>query len=735
MVELRNAVACVKGVGTGFEAGTAFFIDNDGTLLTCFHLVKDQERGRPIKSLTVVFNKQEYPAECIWPSSSSPDEVKMADKVDMAVLRLKDGKPSEALVLPLGEWRYDKQQSCEFKTFGFRESRIFEGLPAAGTIGEYVTLVSSGVELLQLESEAIGKQTLRGGMSGSPVYHEASGRVVGIISERYVNETREETIPFAVPIEKIGELYLYVQFFLHKEYIIRQLEHIEGILFNEPFTDFYNSLPFFELPKCTSLEDMSMNFLKWARSGDEIYNLVNWIKDNYYISIYKKIILPDKYLFNFVNRKDERSEACGNNAAQYILFDAPAGYGKTELLRAIEHEHAKAGWCCIHIKKLSVMDLIYSLAECIDDQKELVKFIENVVSEDFSDRFKLNHRIIFIIDNIEKFPIEEIDSFLNKSLPTMQRVLPNFRVRMAGRYIGGIWDGKAREIPLLVRPLSPFQFRHVRATVQPYFSEKNETALDLFAAQIMHITGGHPRLMAQIINQDIFKSDPIAVFQKCHEEQILESAREIRKSIPDKLKNIFDVLSVFRRYNHRILKEIIKFNLIEWQDDVNELEDALTSTYLVKRKNGFIQDEIVRRLLAIRLRLEENECFLDLCWCARDIYQADLQNSISRPEIIAIEGMYQELQLGCSDNPANREKLYCHFFADDGILRNYLELLIKYPDGVDNIINLKSRLEDEKREWEFRFMVNFCLRGEQFNEEPYEQLCKQIEKFYKEPRG
>ncbi len=239
--------------------------------------------------------------------------------------------------------------------------------------------------------------------------------------------------------------------------------------------------------------------------------------------------------------------------------------------------------------------------------------------------------------------------------------------------------------------------------------------------------------MAQIIDtMPQAEEEQLTVFQHRYKNVILDAANKILEDIPACLQNVFDVLSVFRRYNFRLLKKIIQNGLIEWNGNAFVLEKELLSTYLVKRENGFITDEITRRLLAVRLRLEDKDWFLLLCEKARDIYQEDLQNAVSSPEIIAIEGLYQELQLGYCDEVEGREKLRERFFAYNGILRKYLTLLTKHSDHADNFANLITRLQDEESEWEFRFAVNFCLRGEQYSEDHYEQLCRQVESFAKE---
>jgi hypothetical protein len=262
----------------------------------------------------------------------------------------------------------------------------------------------------------------------------------------------------------------------------------------------------------------------------------------------------------------------------------------------------------------------------------------------------------------------------------------------------------------------------------------------LCAAHLMHITGGHPGCMAKIMERTEFVTPVEECFEKYEDrdEEIVKAvAQDIRKSIPDPLRNTFDVLSIFRRYNCCLLQKIIDEKLIEYKGDVKSLEEDLTSTYLVRRKSdGFIQDEIARRLLAIRLYRDEPDHFNTLCKKAKQIYEQDLQDSQKptyRPELIALEGLYQELQIVYYQGEqtlAERKHLYKAFFADNGILRRYLKILAGKPDVSDIRGNFITLLEDKDGDWEFQFTVNFFLRDEHYNDNPYEEMLRQVKSFF-----
>jgi hypothetical protein len=51
------------------------------------------------------------------------------------------------------------------------------------------------------------------------------------------------------------------------------------------------------------------------------------------------------------------------------------------------------------------------------------------------------------------------------------------------------------------------------------------------------------------------------------------------------------------------------------------------------------------------------------------------------------------------------------------------------PDPKDVMEDFKTLLKDERRNWEFQFALNFFLRGDQYDNEPYEEMLKQVAAF------
>ncbi|MEA3339152.1 MAG: trypsin-like peptidase domain-containing protein, partial [Chloroflexota bacterium] len=502
--KLKQNVALVRGE----MAGTGFFIGSDGSLLTCFHVVGNQETGNLTdRPLTVTYNTVEYPAECIC-TPSNPRTL------DVAVLRLADGKlPPGAALLPLGKWKSDSGQKSQFRTFGFRPPDVVNGLHARGKIRGRIS-TKHGMQLLQFSSEAVGAEEIRQGMSGAPVYHDATGQVVGMVV-LLIKETGE-TIPCAVPIEAIADIWLPVKERLRETELLQQLLKVfqPGEWFTaKTFKSFYESLPSSRLVKYDELgEDKPQALLEQLRGQRErVYDFVNCIRAKRPdIPLTELIDLPPVQRINFVNRKDELEETCERYALPYILFEAPAGYGKTELLKAIEQRHFRDDWLSIYVETsqntVTAVDLANQVAARAGYSQDLshlpdTRAVGYTLAGFLDDRLTSLHApgVILLIDSIERLPEGEIDAFVNHFLFAVHSVLHkvNLRVHLAGRYIGSTWEKRAREFQFTVKPLTPFHFRYVKDTVRSLLPSQEK--LDLYAAHLMHVTGGHPGCMAKII--------------------------------------------------------------------------------------------------------------------------------------------------------------------------------------------------------------------------------------------
>jgi hypothetical protein len=195
---------------------------------------------------------------------------------------------------------------------------------------------------------------------------------------------------------------------------------------------------------------------------------------------------------------------------------------------------------------------------------------------------------------------------------------------------------------------------------------------------------------------------------------------------PDSLLSTLQTLSVFRRYGPWLLRALLDRELVQLgieceEDEEYALEGMLLETYLLERKGGFLQNDISRRLFAIHLRSIEPERFQELCQMGLTLYEDYLHSqNLRRPEIVAVEWIYQEVQYEYHVEGKQGNTLL------EGVLektRSALEILKTTWDsreiGPDFIAALRE-------DWELQFMVNYFSSEDVYSYEPYGELISSV---------
>ena len=755
----QNVVAVLRN---GTIAGTGFFVDRDGSILTCFHVVRDTSTGYLTdQPLSIRFNGVNYPVECIFHSF-----------IDVAVLRLVSRElPNQAMLLPLGKWDADSIVSRTFVSYGYKLAETFDGIYTRSTVVSRTPIELKGrrgVRFLQLASEDLSRDEVGRGMSGAPVYLEETKQIVGVIATRSRHEGKDLAIPLALPMDEIARIWSPVRARLQQDELARQIGSLVIAFKTDPklellLQNFVDSLAgTSDFPEYSTLEgDKWQTAIEQLRSRGLIYDLFSYMKKANVIASKKFFddMLSNAYTkgseIKFVNREDALSLA-DSYGPHYLLFDAPAGYGKTELLWEIEQRYLLKGWICCYIETAQTLATALDLVQTLARSANLFRQLPDLTNLHFSGQFiasMLKGRvelagaqgIVLPIDSIERLPDEERNNFRDHFLRYLiagfadkasGKQSTSLRIVLAGRYLSPDWKKTDWAFPLEVKSLKPFNYDIVLTAIR---NNRGGYQGDLksWAAHLVYMTGGHPRCIAETLPlMESMQSieEHFASHHEAYRDVVLPIINEVRSSIPEHLQDIFDRLSVFRRYNIRLLRSIIDAEVIRYGDNAVKLQQELTSTYLVNRRNKFIQDEIVRRLLAIRLRWTNPDLFLWLCERARNIYKSDLDGMYSDPEDIMVEAVYQELQLAyyqSKQDPEAREHLRRAFLGENGVVQQYIRVLAAKPnlDHDDIKLNLKEMLTGKSNDWEFRFAVNFFLRSDHYTDKPFEEMMHYIDQF------
>jgi hypothetical protein len=169
------------------DLGTGTIVRTEGIIATCFHVIKNVLKHDQSNTSAVTF-------KIYFPSNPNTGEIEAKifenlfnEKYDIAFLQLSSKTlPEDTKPAPLSS---EIQPGVLFKSFGFRQSQDYKGLPAKGMIDTTVLqkLKKSSktneekeetIEVIKLDSSEISE-----GMSGAPIYDTQQEKVVGIASK------------------------------------------------------------------------------------------------------------------------------------------------------------------------------------------------------------------------------------------------------------------------------------------------------------------------------------------------------------------------------------------------------------------------------------------------------------------------------------------------------------------------------------------------------------------------
>jgi hypothetical protein len=459
-------------------------------------------------------------------------------------------------------------------------------------------------------------------------------------------------------------------------------------------------------------------------------------------------------VIKFVNRDWELRKITNKYGPTYVLLVGPMGFGKTRLLEEVKFNLEKQNWSCINID-LSIKRkcrLFHEITDCFLDIFGKDNFREfnlenpedagSEIAYHIEQFTRRNHNkgILIQIDGAETIDINLAKELLNHFIPSFADTISQasdplqLRFLISGRYEILTWENFHSKIPLSKIILTPFSFEFIIQTVENVdslkelnrdYSYKNE-----FSAWLMYFTGGHPKCMAEIINNEYgLRINTILRRQGVlYNDIICPVIEDLKKNIYGELQsasNILMILSVVRKFNGLMLKYLIQKDIIKLSEDqqhINlwQLEEMLLQTYLIRRNEGFLQDDIARRLLSNELRIENLNLFLKICYHAIIFYEDRLsQTETHRRDIIAVELLFQKMQYIAYKENANKEL----FFRQVDVVLNDLVLLSEHAivDGFKQLLNI---------DWEFRFNFNYLFRNNTYEDDhPFGELIERVTMF------
>jgi len=444
---------------------------------------------------------------------------------------------------------------------------------------------------------------------------------------------------------------------------------------------------------------------------------------------------PNQLSIEFVNRAYELDLLCKPGAPRFVLVNGAAGYGKTYLLRKVKetYEKEREGW------KTASIDLTKDPQMTSEDCQLAWSCIANAVAQQWLSSqdempaisveageaaiigalvpslVRQRANILLLFDNIEVLPpttsawLKRLVYDLDRGVKLARREL---RVIFAGRYVGDWGEGTPYALSTL--SLSPFNLVIVRTMVEQVVQTPTEPVepdyLDDLAWWILHISGGHPRGICEVLQVikaagSIFPDLEFAflnmqftcngrqdvLFRLCIEPII----DKLLQSVESRLRAVLASISPIRRFDQELLDTLLAQDIIaapgyqsSWR-----LIRALLQTHLISPPTAgdpMFSDQIVRRMLAMQMQIQDPDRWRQINKRVLDVFHnwalgsgpSDAQ--VRRTAII--ESLYHALQLEPQDAMA------------DAIQERLVQRLDEYLAGIQNmrdILQLHNALSQD----------------------------------------
>ena len=454
--------------------------------------------------------------------------------------------------------------------------------------------------------------------------------------------------------------------------------------------------------------------------------------------------------FVFVNRQEEVDNILSSLHPPYCIIDAPAGYGKTELMRELRRRFTERGWVASlvsletatssHVEVVRALARGLSLRAQIDSAQPWISLIAALRTERLEEILQVGIVLLIDFKNPNETLVREL---INEHIPRMHNSLRTlssfdggnrpFRVIVAGRHLAPIAT-TCQALKLGSYCLTPFSYHTVCSSTALHLKGTKQSVVRSVAAHLMHYTGGHPGCVAQVLSlysrTGYLPDEFFTIYHDLIWDHIVKpEVEEVCSSLSEQLRQQLLALSTYRYLDPALLRKLAQKGILTSADPL-DTADELTKAFLLDWEEHLLSDGVTRRLLDIYLRYQGTNDYLNLTKQAQLLYEEYLKEPyVQSPWRWAIEVLYQRLRQGvfCIQEPCNRLEMRRKFFKED--VPQVLSMLADRTGGADMIATLGRVLQ---KDWEFRFSLNYILREETsdtYTDDPALELDRFLESY------
>ena len=375
----------------------------------------------------------------------------------------------------------------------------------------------------------------------------------------------------------------------------------------------------------------------------------------------KSLDQTEDHFLEFANREQEMSLLkdflIKRSPPSHILIDAPAGYGKSFMLRRLLDPMKLAGWCWYLLDVRSgghmlpeelIRCLIQQLAGSSSQSIERISSrekLEDKLLSMLSVLFRSCKGGVLVIDSVDDLTESKSAEWLRKFLKEIPRKIRDdckqFSVVISGRQAKRFWK---RELPYIIL-LSPFTVSEVDRLLKGVCERtgivRPSKTLRSLATCIYHFSGGHPDAIQSLIAKVHTSGFPMGAKElidkqhRLYEQYLKPLIDRTLESTQQETRELLSMLSPLRMWNWSSIKTLVDEGFLENMSP-DDYVSILTRTDFVlspeKQYNPpFYRDGIMRHLLAFEREVVARQNFIALNMLAVDFYDECLHERRATP--------------------------------------------------------------------------------------------------------